>query len=119
MTSAAPESPSEWLPGVWRSDRERTVQAWGEHAPGSAEFKSILLRDLGTLEVSYAAGISVSNFNGEKTSGEYRIVWQSSDQAFVVSRNEDGESGQHLFFECPTVFWVHVGRFVEFFQKVR
>jgi len=119
MTSANEGSPALWLLGAWRSDRERTVEAWGQHAPGSCDFQRVLLRDLGKLQVRYDGSMSVSNFDGQKTIAPYRIVWQTKDQAFVVLGRDEEESGQHLHFNSPMEYWVHVGRFVEFFRKVR
>jgi hypothetical protein len=119
MAGTGEGSPENWLPGAWRSDRERTIEAWGQHAPGSIEFQRVLLRDLGKLEVSYDGSTSVSDFDGQRTSAPYRILWQTKDQAFVVSGAAEDESGQHLRFVSPVEYWVHVGRFVEFFRKVR
>ena len=111
--------PADWLIGTWRSDKERTVAAWGESPPGSPAFQKILLRDLGKLTVRYTAKRSSASFDGHDSSERYRVVWQSSSSVFVVSGPKRSESGQLVSFESPSVYWVHVGRFVEFFSKVQ
>jgi hypothetical protein len=111
--------PADWLIGTWRSDKERTVAAWGKSPPGSPAFQKILLRDLGKLTLKYTAKRSWSSFDGDASSEPYRVVWQSSSSVFVVSGRKRSESGQLVSFESPSVYWVHVGKFVEFFSKVQ
>ena len=110
--------PSEWLIGTWRSDKERTVAGWGKYPPGSPGFRKILLRDLGKLMFRYTAKRSTSVFEGVSATSPYCVLWQSQQCAFLVSGQKGSEEGQLLNFETPSVYWVHVGKFVEYFSRV-
>jgi hypothetical protein len=93
------------------------MAAWGKHPPASAEFQRLMLRDLGKLELRYSAKRRFSKFNRDSTIVAYEVVWENRISAFVVSRSKGEEDGQHLYFESPSVYWVHVGSFIEFFSK--
>jgi hypothetical protein len=75
-------------------------------------------RDLGLLAITYDGQQSTSEFCGAKTGSGYRVAWQSKDSIFVVFTNKEGESGQHIHFASPSLYWVHTGRFIEYFSKV-
>lgn len=108
-------SPSQWLRGTWRSDRERTIAAWGEYPPGSKKFQAILLRDLGQLTIRYTK-TRINSGNSGWT--PYRVQWASADALFVVYGPKRSESGQLINFTSPTKYWIHAGRYVEHFSKV-
>ena len=110
--------PADWLIGKWQSNRDKTIEAWGEVPPGSSAFMELMQRDLGLLVITYDGRESASEFCGSRTSCTYRVAWQSSDSAFVVSINAQDESGQHIHFASPELYWVHTGRFIEYFSKV-
>ncbi len=111
-------SVANWLIGKWRSDRSKTIEAWGDSPPGSSAFQASILRDLGKLVITYEAKESTSECFDSITTNAYRVAWQSTDSAFVVTVTEDGEFGQHIHFASPVLYWVHTGRFAEYFSKV-
>jgi hypothetical protein len=111
-------SPSDWLIGKWQSDRSKTIEAWGDFPPGSSAFQASILRDLGRLVIKYDGQESTSECFDSTTTKAYRVAWQSADSAFVVTIAEDEEFGQHIHFASPVLYWVHTGRFVEYFSKV-
>ena len=111
-------SPVSWLVGRWQSDRERTIQAWGDFPPGSADFQKLMQRDLGRLFITYDGNQSTATLGDASTSSPYKVLWHSKDSVFLVSGSGVEESGQHIHFESPAVYWVHAGRFVELFSKV-
>lgn len=111
-------SVADWLIGKWKSDRSRTIEAWGDFPPGSLAFQAAIQRDLGKLVITYDGQESTSEFSDSNTSSAYRVAWQSSDSAFVVTITKDEEFGQHIHFVSPVLYWVHTGRFVEYFSKV-
>jgi hypothetical protein len=113
------DKPSTWLVGSWQSDRARTIAAWGDFAPGSPSFQASILRDLGKLVITYGKSQSTTDFNGTRTVSSYKVVWQSTDSAFVVTGEADEESGKQIHFQSPEVCWVHTGRFVEYFCKIK
>jgi hypothetical protein len=109
--------PSDWLIGTWRSDKQRTVEAWGKYPPRPLKFQTAMLRELGRLTFRYS-GKRVTSTNGNLRRTEaYHIVWQSPKYAFLVFGPKKEESCQLLHFEAPGLYWVHTGRFVEFFSK--
>ncbi len=115
MPSSGTSSPAHWLRGAWRSDRQRTIAAWGEYPPGSKQFQAILLRDLGQLTIRYTKTRTRSANSGWTS---YRVLWASADVLFVVSGPKHSESGQLIYFTSPIEYWVHVGSYVEYFSKV-
>ena len=40
-------------------------------------------------------------------------------QLFIVTKDSDGEKGQHIFFDSPDSFYVQGGKCAEFFKRVR
>jgi len=112
------ELPAVWLMGKWRSDRVRTLQGWGDSPPGAAAFQAIMQRDLGKLTITYDGRDSTTEFDGMCSLIPYKVIWQSKDAVFVVTGNDDEQSGQHIHFQSPTVYWVHAGKFIEYFCKV-
>jgi hypothetical protein len=116
--STSEQLPANWLLGKWRSDRERTIQGWGDFPLGSVAFQSSVQRDLGKLTITYDGHASSTEFDGSSTLNQYSVVWQSHDAAFVVTGIGDEQSGNHIHFLSPAVYWVHTGRFVEYFCKV-
>ena len=110
--------PAAWLLGTWRSDKKRTIEAWGKHPPGSAKFRRSFVPDLGKMTISYGAKLARTTFHKVDETNAYRVVWQSSDAVFVVfGRAKAAQSGQLIYFKAPDVYWVHCGRFVEYFSK--
>jgi hypothetical protein len=110
--------PASWLVGRWRSDRERTIHEWDDFPPGPADFQRLVQRDLGKLFITYDGSTSTTNFEETSTSGPYKVLWSSKDSIFLIVGSDEEESGQHIHFQSPTVYWVHTGRFIEFFSKV-
>lgn len=110
--------PRQWLIGAWRSDRERTIREWGAHPPGSKQFQELLLRSLGTLTVRWTERRTISLVEGRGSWTSYRIVWHSQSSAFVAYGPKRRESGLLLNFVSPTEYWVHGGRYVEYFAKL-
>jgi hypothetical protein len=90
-----------------------------DFAPGSPAFQASILRDLGKLVITYDKHKSTTDFNGTRTVLSYKVVWQSTDSAFVVTGEADEESGKQIHFQSPEVCWVHTGRFVEYFSKLK
>ncbi|MFS2033942.1 hypothetical protein ACEN8I_07910 [Polaromonas sp. CT11-55] len=117
-TNAMKASPAHWLVGKRHSDRERTIHEWGDFPPGSADFQRLVQRDLGKLFISYDGNTSTTTFEETGTSSPYKVLWCSNDSVFLVLDSGEEESGQHIHFQSPTVYWVHTGRFIEFFSKV-
>jgi hypothetical protein len=110
--------PANWLLGTWRSDKERTIEAWGKHPPASARFRRTFVPDLGKMTITYGTKLSRTRFHEFDETNPYRVVWQSSDTVFVVfGRTKSDQSGQLIYFKAPDVYWVHCGRFVEYFSK--
>ena len=72
------------------------------------------------MTVSYGAKRSRTKFGAVDETAGYRVVWQSGDTAFLVFDNKKkSESGQLIHFKTPESYWVHCGRFVEYFSKVK
>jgi hypothetical protein len=110
--------PSQWLIGTWRSDRDRTIQEWGPSPPGSKRFQELLRRDLGRLTVRYTERRTISLVDGRGSWTTYRVAWESSAAAFIVYGAKRRESGVLVHFVSPTQYWVHAGRYVEYFAKL-
>lgn len=117
-TIAMQASPSSWLIGRWQSDRERTLREWGDSPPGSADFQRLIQRDLGKLFITYDGHASTTAFEETSTSSPYQVLWHSKDSVFLVTGSGEEAFGTLLHFQSPTVYWVHTGRFIEFFSKV-
>ncbi len=72
------------------------------------------------MTVSYSAKRSRTRFAESDVAAPYKVLWQSSDTAFVVyGEKKKGQHGQLIHFKTPTSYWVHCGRFVEYFSKVK
>lgn len=110
--------PSNWLIGTWRSDKELTVAGWKGYPPASPAFQKILLRELGKLTFEYTAQRVTSLYEGVSVAASYRVVWESGESTFIVSGTKSNESGQLINFVTPSRYWVHVGRYVEYFTKL-
>lgn len=110
--------PANWLVGTWRSDKKRTIEAWGKHPPASAKFRRSFVPDLGKMTISYDAKFARTKFHEVDETNRYRVIWQSRDAAFVVfGLAKADQSGQLINFETPDLYWVHCGRFIEYFSK--
>jgi hypothetical protein len=110
--------PADWLVGTWRSDKKRTIEAWGKYPPASAKFRRSFVPDLGKMTISYGAKVAKTKFYEVDESNPYRVIWQSRDTVFVVfGRAKADQSGQLIYFKTPDVYWVHCGRFIEYFSK--
>ena len=118
MTKRVSRKLAQRLIGEWRSDRKRTIEAWRGYPPGSPKFQKILRRDLGKLSLRYTKSRCFSDFEGMRSSERYRVVWTGKDSLFVVSCSGPQEAGQHIHFSSPTQYWVHVGKYWEYFTKV-
>ena len=113
-------TPAAWLVGTWRSDKRRTVEGWGKYPPEPAAFRKLFVPDLGKMTVTYGRKRSHTKFRAVSYSGPYRVVWQSDDAAFVVRGDKkEGETGQLVNFKTPDLYWVHCGRFLEYFSRVK
>ena len=110
-------APTQWLIGTWRSDRERTIREWRSCPPGSKQFQELLLRDLGKLTVRYTERRTQSSVDARGRWTTYRVVWHSAASAFIVYGPKRQESGLLVNFVSPTEYWVHAGRYVEYFTK--
>ena len=109
--------PSRWLIGTWKSDKAATVAAWGTHPPGSPEFQRSLHDRLGTLVNKYTAKRSTSTTPEWESTVPYRVLWENADALFLVYGKKDEEHGLLVTFASPQQYWVHVGRYIEFFRK--
>jgi hypothetical protein len=69
--------------------------------------------------VYYSGDTSTSCFRDQKTIVPYRVIWETTAQAFVASGHPEEERGQHLHFESPVEYRIHAGRFVEYFRKMK
>jgi hypothetical protein len=118
MGNSDGKTPRDWLMGTWQSDREKTIAAWGNHPPGSPPFQAILLRELGELVIRYTAKRRNSGVAGENNWTSYRVLWASNDSLFLVYGPKRKESGQSIHFVSPIEYWVHAGRYIEYFTKV-
>jgi hypothetical protein len=109
--------PSAWLIGTWRSDRDATVAAWGKQAPGSKKFQAFLLDGLGKLVQRYTAKRSYAEFEGGASSTPYRVLWENNDSLLLVYGTKADERGMLITFTSPHQYWVHAGRYLEYFSK--
>ncbi len=120
MPSKTPSSgPADWLLGRWRSDKGLTVDGWGKHPPGSIEFQAIMLRTLGKTELLFTPKRFTSMFEDAKSVTPYRVIWKSETSMVVVFGRIGEETAQHLHFLSPTLYWIHTGRFWEYFSKMK
>ncbi len=110
-------TPSQWLIGTWQSDKAATVAAWGSYPPGSPEFQRMLDEGLGILINGYTAKRSTSRTAQWESTVPYRVLWENSDSLLLVYGKRGKENGQLITFTSPEQYWVHVGRYVEFFRK--
>jgi hypothetical protein len=117
--SNSSEKPSTWLVGSWRSDKEATMQAWGDYPPGSPAFQTLLTDGLGKLAIRYTAKRSYSSSEGLESVASYKVVWENEDSLFLVYGRRNEEQGQYIVFTSPQQYRVQVGRYVEFFSKQR
>lgn len=115
----AKSTPAQWLVGTWRSDKEKTIAGWGSYPPGSSDFQKILLRDLGKLEKRFTAQQFFTSFEGLKTRGRYEVIWEARNELVLTSGRKDSQEASHLRFVDPTTYWIHAGRYLEYFTKVR
>ena len=102
---------------MWRSDKETTISGWGKYPPGSPNFQSILNAELGKLVNRYTAKRSYSSHGGHESVVPYRVIWENDESLFLVYGRKGEEQGQFVSFTSPSQYWVHVGRYVEFFSK--
>ena len=109
--------PSTWLLGMWKSDKEATIAAWGKHPPRPEGFRTMLMESLGKLVQRYTAKRSYAGFEGSGSWASYRVLWESKDCLFLVYGARKDERGLLLTFASPSQYWVHVGRYVEYFSK--
>ncbi len=110
-------SPSTWLLGTWRSDKEATVAAWGENPPGSMKFQTFLLEGLGKLTQRYTARRSYAGYEGNESSSPYRVLWENKDSLLLVYGTKKDERGIQITFASQEQYWVHVGRYIEYFAR--
>ena len=110
-------SPSAWLLGTWRSDKQATVHAWGKYPPGSPAYQRILEESLGILVNRYTAKRSYSKTSDWESVVPYRVLWENADSLLLVYGRRGDERGELISFASPTQYWVHVGRYWEFFTK--
>jgi hypothetical protein len=111
-------TPSQWLLGTWKSDKEATVAAWGDYPPGPPAFQAFLHKNLGLLTVRYTAKRSHSQGSDDWSAiAPYRVVWENRDSLLLVYGKKGDERGELLTFTSPSQYWVHVGRYWEFFAK--
>jgi hypothetical protein len=117
-SAAAPKgSPSTWLLGTWKSDKEATVAAWGENPPGSKNFQAFLLEGLGKLTQRYTVRRSYAKYEDNESSSPYRVLWENKDSLLLVYGTKKDERGIHITFASPDQYWVHVGRYIEYFTR--
>jgi hypothetical protein len=115
--AALRESPSTWLLGTWRSDKEATVAAWGKTPPGSEKFQTFLLEGLGKLIQRYTAKRSYAEHEGNGSGTPYRVLWENKDSLLLVYGTKKDERGLHITFVSPDQYWVHAGRYTEYFAR--
>jgi hypothetical protein len=102
---------------MWRSDKEATISGWGKYPPGSPDFQSILNEGLGKLVNRYTAKRSYSSHGGHESVVPYKVIWENDASLFLVYGRKGEEQGQFVSFTSASQYWVHVGRYVEFFAK--
>ena len=114
-------SPADWLIGTWRSNKERTFAEYPWPKKNGAKLKRILGRDLGKLTFRYSRKRVLYLFKARKWEGRaaYRVVWQNSQDLFIVSGPKHREEGQLIRFFSPREYRVQMGRGFEYFRKVR
>lgn len=112
------DQPSHWLVGTWRSDKRRTIAAWGDYCPLSPPVRKVIEGELGRLVRSFAPKRAFSIYRGDTSSTPYRSLWQSRDTLVIVCGTKPQEEVEVITFETPNVYRVHTGRYVEYFRKV-
>ena len=77
-----------------------------------------MLRTLGKIELQFTPKRLTSMFEDSRAVTPYRVVWASEKNVVLVFGRAGEETAQHLHFSSPTLYWVHTGRFWEYFSKV-
>ena len=110
--------PPQWLQGVWKSDRERTLKEW-RFVPGAEEgMRKILERDLGTFRRAFSPKQSTATFRESVTRQQYRVVWFNKESIFIVHGPKHREAPELIHFLSHDEFAVNVGANVEYFRRV-
>lgn len=78
-----------------------------------------MLRTLGKTEVLFTPKRFTSMFEDARSVTPYRVIWKSETSVVVVFGRIGEETAQHLHFLSPTLYWVHTGRFWEYFSKMK
>jgi hypothetical protein len=114
------EDASSWLPGTWRSEKDRSLKEW-LFAEGKAEaLRAILERDLGKLVHHFgrAQYETYSPFENRWFRGRYRVAWSNKESVFIVTGPKRQEEGQLIRFLGPNLYWVHAGKNIEYFARL-
>jgi hypothetical protein len=110
------------LRGTWRSDRARTVAQWVYPKRLAVERRKWFESIFGHLVVQFTAAFEICEHKAKRSRRRYRVVWSSEGpvfpQLFVVTKDAEGEKGQHIFFDSPDSFYAQGGKCAEFFKRV-
>jgi hypothetical protein len=117
------KSAASLLIGTWRSDRKRTVAQWVYPKRLAAARRKSFEAIFGKMQVRYTRSRHTSKFEGRTWTAPYRVLWSREGPVFpqiaLLFKGPDGETLQHIYFDSPNSYYIHAGKCIEFFTRVR
>ena len=117
------KSAARVLLGTWRSDRKRTIAQWIYPKRLADDRRKHFEAIFGKLRYHYTATTLTSKLGARVSKGRYKILWSQEGPIFpqilILVSSKDGEAVQHVYFDSPNSFYIHAGKCIEFFKRVR
>lgn len=112
---------SKWLKGTWKSNRMKTLQGWvWPRGKNGKRFREVLEPQFGKLIHRYTPRRIYSRSDSVDFGHvSYRVVWSNADTVFLVAGRGDEEEGLLLHFVSQDEYWIHAGKGIEYFARVR
>jgi hypothetical protein len=112
----ATSKPSAWLIGRWRSNKKKSLEGWLYPVKKRRKVQALFRRILGKLTFRFTKKAVTSWFEGDKDVEVYRVVWQNDSCCYGRGTKQHG---QLINFTSPNEFWVHAGKNIEYFSRIR
>jgi hypothetical protein len=110
------------LIGVWKSDARRTMKSWVFRPGTPLRRRKAIAGIFGKLVVKYTPSRVISEYEGHRESGNYKVLGKDQNSVAVFWWGELGPKAgeiEHVHFD-KNHFWVLLpGGNVEWFRRVR
>ena len=109
------------LLGKWKSDKRKSLRELRARADVTPEFLALFRNTAGKLTFDYRPKTMVVSGIGDTTKGRYEVV-AADDESVVLQGYHDLLQSNvltHIFFDGNDSYWVPMGKYREWFRRVK